>query len=177
VGCGAGVALLALAEAFPRSQFQGFDVSRHAIERARFKAEEAGLGNLEFRVADAESIPTSPPFDLILTFDCIHDMPHPAEAIAAIREAVAPCGVWIIKDIRSGPEWSQNLRNPLLAMMYSTSVATCMSSAMSEPGGAGLGTLGFNPTIAERMCRDAGFTTFVTHDFDDPANLYYEVRP
>jgi hypothetical protein len=85
--------------------------------------------------------------------------------------------VWIIKDIRSGPEWSQNLRNPLLAMMYSTSVATCMSSAMSEPGGAGLGTLGFNPTIAERMCRDAGFTTFVTHDFDDPANLYYEVRP
>jgi hypothetical protein len=27
------------------------------------------------------------------------------------------------------------------------------------------------------MCREAGFTRFTVHDFDDPANLYYEVRP
>ena len=31
--------------------------------------------------------------------------------------------------------------------------------------------------VAERMVRDAGFTRFVCRDFDDPANLYYEVRP
>jgi hypothetical protein len=61
--------------------------------------------------------------------------------------------------------------------MYGTSVTTCMSSALSEPGGAGLGTLGFHRTLAEEMCRDAGFTRFAVHDFDDPANLYYEVRP
>jgi hypothetical protein len=61
--------------------------------------------------------------------------------------------------------------------MYGFSVATCMSSALSEPGGAGLGTLGFNEEVAERMCKEGGFTKFVTHDFDDPANLYYEVRP
>jgi hypothetical protein len=47
----------------------------------------------------------------------------------------------------------------------------------SEPGGAGLGTLGFHPELAERMCREAGFSRFTRHDFDDPANLYYEVRP
>jgi hypothetical protein len=62
-------------------------------------------------------------------------------------------------------------------MMYATSVATCMSSALSEPGGAGLGTLGFDRDRAEAMCREAGFATFRVHDFDDPANLYYEVRP
>jgi hypothetical protein len=27
------------------------------------------------------------------------------------------------------------------------------------------------------MCREAGFSRFARHDFDDPVNLYYEVRP
>jgi 2-polyprenyl-3-methyl-5-hydroxy-6-metoxy-1,4-benzoquinol methylase len=177
VGCGAGVALLAMADAFPSSHFEGFDISRHAIDRARRKAAEGGLGNVEFHVRAAEELPASPPFDLIVTLDCIHDMPRPQEAIAAIRRAIADSGTWLIKDIRCGPNWADNARNPLLAMMYATSVATCMSSAMSEPSGAGLGTLGFNRELAERMCRDAGFETFRVHDFEDPANLYYEVKP
>ena len=91
--------------------------------------------------------------------------------------AIAADGTWLIKDIRAGATWSDNQRNPMLAMMYGTSVATCMSSALSEPGGAGLGTLGFHRELAETMCRQAGFTRFSVHDFDDPANLYYEVRP
>jgi 2-polyprenyl-3-methyl-5-hydroxy-6-metoxy-1,4-benzoquinol methylase len=177
VGCGAGVAVLAMAEAFPRARFYGYDISRHAIDRARSKATESGLDNAEFQVMEAADLPASPPFDLVLTLDCIHDMPRPGRAIAAIKRAMAADGTWLIKDIRCGPAWSDNLRNPLLAMMYSTSVATCMSSAMSEPGGAGLGTLGFNPQLAERMAREAGFRSFTVHDFEDPANLYYEVRP
>jgi 2-polyprenyl-3-methyl-5-hydroxy-6-metoxy-1,4-benzoquinol methylase len=177
VGCGAGVALLAMAAAFPASNFYGFDISRHAVERARLKASQEGLDNVEFHVTEAEQLPDSPPYDLILTLDCIHDMPRPREAIAAIRRAIAPDGTWLIKDIRCGPAWSDNLRNPLLAMMYATSVATCMSSAMSEADGAGLGTLGFNRALAEQMCREAGFERFRVHDFEDPANLYYEVRP
>ena len=57
------------------------------------------------------------------------------------------------------------------------SVTSCLSSGLSEPGGAGLGTLGLHPGLAERMCREAGFSRFARHDFDDPVNLYYEVRP
>jgi len=74
-------------------------------------------------------------------------------------------------------DFKANLRNPMLAMFYGFSVSACMSSALSEPDGAGLGTLGFNPEVAERMVREGGFTRFVQHDFDDPSNLYYEVRP
>ena len=64
----------------------------------------------------------------------------------------------------------------MLAMLYGFSVSACMSSALSEPGGAGLGTLGVNPEVAERMVREAGFSHFVMRDFEDPGNLYYEVR-
>jgi hypothetical protein len=52
-----------------------------------------------------------------------------------------------------------------------------MSSALSEPGGAGLGTIGLPPRALEQLARQAGFTRFRVHDFKDPANLYYEVRP
>jgi 2-polyprenyl-3-methyl-5-hydroxy-6-metoxy-1,4-benzoquinol methylase len=182
VGCGSGVALVALAAAFPASRFEGFDPSRHAIGRARaLLAEkglaENGLAQVDFRMAGAEDLPADHRYDLILALDCMHDLPRPADAIAAIRKAIRPDGTWLIKDIRCGPGWTDNLRNPMLAMMYGTSVATCMSSALSEPGGAGLGTLGFHPELAERMCREAGFTRFTVHDLGEPANLYYEVRP
>jgi len=62
-------------------------------------------------------------------------------------------------------------------MMYGFSVLSCMSSALSEPNGAGLGTLGFTEQVARDMTRAAGFTSFRTHDFDHPMNAYYEVRP
>jgi len=67
--------------------------------------------------------------------------------------------------------------NPLAPLMYGFSVLCCMSSAMSEPGGAGLGTLGFPEPVARRMVGEAGFTRFKSHEFDNPINAYYEVRP
>jgi SAM-dependent methyltransferase len=177
VGCGSGTALLTMAAAFPRSTFEGFDPSRHAIDRARARLAGTGLTNVQLHVAPAADLPPVPTYDFVLTLDCIHDMAKPAEAIAAIRAALHDDGTWLIKDIRAGATWNDNQRNPVLAMMYATSVATCMSSALSEPDGAGLGTLGFHRQLAEAMCREAGFTRFTVHDFDDPANLYYEVRP
>jgi SAM-dependent methyltransferase len=177
IGCGSGVALSALAAAFPASRFEGFDPSEHAIGRARARLARSGQPNADVQIARAEDLPDDRHYDFIMTLDCIHDMPHPAAAIAAIRKAIRPDGTWLIKDIRSASSWQGNLRNPVLAMMYGLSVTSCMSSALSEPGGAGLGTLGFNTEVADRMCREAGFSRFAVHDFDDPANLYYEVRP
>jgi SAM-dependent methyltransferase len=177
VGCGAGIALLTLARAYPRSRFLGYDPSRHAIDRARVNVREAGLSNVELETASGEEIPAEPEFDLVMTFDCVHDMTRPAEVIAAIRRATQPDGTWLVKDIRSKPSFRENLSNPLLALFYGFSVSACMSSALSEPGGAGLGTLGFNPEVARKMTANAGFSRFRVLDFDDPANLYYEVRP
>lgn len=176
VGCGAGVALTALAAAYPRSTFHGYELSTHALDRATERVRDAGLTNVELFHRRAEELTGEGRYGFVLTFDCLHDMTRPADAITAIRAAIADDGTWLIKDIRSTGTWQGDLGNPMLAMMYGFSVASCMSSALSEPGGAGLGTLGFTPTLAEQMVRDAGFSSFRVHDFEDPANLYYEVR-
>ncbi len=177
VGCGGGVALIAMASAYPASEFHGYDPSGHAIARCRDKVDELNLSNVHLHIAGGESLPQSPTYDFLITFDCIHDMTRPDEVIGSIRRAIRDDGTWLIKDIRSHPDFRENLRNPFLAMYYGFSVSACMSSALSEPDGAGLGTLGFNPAVARSMVTEAGFTRFVEHDFDDPSNLYYEVRP
>jgi 2-polyprenyl-3-methyl-5-hydroxy-6-metoxy-1,4-benzoquinol methylase len=177
VGCGAGVVLTTLAEAYPRSTFHGFELSRLAVERARSRIAEAGLVNVEIFDRRAEEVPGHAGYAFVITFDCLHDMTRPVAAAAAIRRAVADDGTWLVKEIRCDDTWAGNRRNPMLAMFLGFSIASCMSSALSEPDGAGLGTIGLPPAALERLARDAGFSRFQMHDFEDPANLYYEIRP
>ena len=80
VGCGAGVALTALAEAYPRSTFHGYELSRLAVERARTRIAEAGLTNVEIIDRRAEELPDGGDYSLVLTFDCLHDMTRPDAA-------------------------------------------------------------------------------------------------
>jgi len=166
-----------LAERYPRSHFDGYDLSRHAVQRAREAVQAAGLTNVALHHARAEDVPAGAGYDLVLALDCLHDMTHPAKALAAIRAAVADDGTLLVKEIKSSGDWQRDQRNPMLAMLYGFSVQTCLSSALSEPGGAGLGTLGLPPDALRALCEAAGFTRMTTHDVDDPANLYHEVRP
>ena len=178
VGCGAGAALLAMAAAFPASEFHGYDISEHALARAEANRAEAGVSNATFRNLRHAPLPGEPTYGLVTTFDCLHDMTDPGRVMAAIRGAILSDGKWLVADIKAHPSWEENVdRNPMAAMMYGTSVLTCMSSALSEPGGLGLGTLGLHAGLAEEMTRDAGFSAFETIDVDHPINAFYLVRP
>lgn len=178
IGCGAGVAILEMARAYERSEFHGYDISEHALARARENLAAAGLKNVHFHHAAAERLPDDARFDLITSFDCLHDMTDPEQTMRAVRKAVRPDGTWFIADINAKDSFEENLeRNPMAAMMYGISVMSCMSSSLSAPGGAGLGTLGFSESVARRMTAAAGFTRFRRHELENPVNAYYEVRP
>ena len=178
VGCGSGVALVEMAKAYPRSSFHGYDIAKIPLVSARKNAQQAGIQNVEFHDASVDPLPGDASHDLITTFDCLHDMTRPDLVMQAIRKAIRPDGAWLIADVHGQATFEQNLtENPLAPVMYGFSVLCCMSSALSEPGGLGLGTLGFPEPVARRMTAEAGFTRFVTHDFDNPINAYYEVRP
>jgi hypothetical protein len=68
-------------------------------------------------------------------------------------------------------------KNPMASLMYGISVLSCMSSALSEPDGAGLGTLGLPASRARAMAEAAGLTGFRTLDIEHSVNAFYEVRP
>jgi SAM-dependent methyltransferase len=178
IGCGSGIAVIEMAKAYPRSSFTGYDIAELALTRARANAAAAGVKNVGFQDPRTEPLPTDATCDFITTFDCLHDMTRPDLVMSAIRKAIKPDGTWLIADVHGQPTFEQNLAaNPLAPFMYSISVLCCMSSALSEPGGLGLGTLGFPEPVARRMTSEAGFTRFTTRDFENPINAYYEVRP
>jgi 2-polyprenyl-3-methyl-5-hydroxy-6-metoxy-1,4-benzoquinol methylase len=178
VGCGGGVALLVLAQAFPEAELHGYELSRFALERAEQNRARAGTPNLRLHDVREEPLPEDARFDLVLSFDCLHDMTDPAGVARSIRRAVKSDGVWLIADIKSHPSYAENVaQNPMASLMYGFSVLTCMSSALSEPGGAGLGTLGLPESHARALAERAGFASFRRLEVEHPINAFYEVRP
>lgn len=178
VGCGAGVALIEIARAYPNSDYHGYEISEHALERARANADDAGVGNVTFHHVGDDPLPTDHSFDLVMTLDCVHDMTRPREVVGALRAAVADDGTWLWGEPKALPTYEENVaNNPMAAMMYATSIFGCMASGMAEADGAGLGTLGISEAKAREMAEASGFTRFVVHDFGNPVNVYYEVRP
>ncbi len=178
VGCGAGVALLEMAKAFPASQFHGYELSTHALGRAEQNRTAAGVSNVQFHNVETEPLPTEARFAFVTTFDCLHDMTRPDQVMAQIRRAITDDGTWLIADIKAKASYEENVeKNPMAAMMYGSSVLTCMSSALSDPDGLGLGTLGFHPALAEEMVHAAGFREFEELDLGHPVNAFYVVRP
>jgi SAM-dependent methyltransferase len=177
-GCGTGIALIEMAKAFPQSEFHGYEISDQSLARAEENRAAVGTANIVLHNARDEPLPGDAGFDLITTLDCLHDMTDPEkQAAAPIRAALKPGGVWFIVDIDGGATFEENLANPAAPMLYAMSVLSCMSSSLSEPGGAGLGTLGLPEPALRELVQAAGFTRFRRLVLPHPINAYYEVRP
>jgi 2-polyprenyl-3-methyl-5-hydroxy-6-metoxy-1,4-benzoquinol methylase len=167
-----------MAAAFPNSTFVGYDISRFALDRALEKQAAAGLANASFCDPRDSPPPMDHSIDVVTTFDCLHDMTHPQQMMESIRSAITDDGTWLLVDIKALDTYEENARkNPMASLMYGISVLSCMSSALSEPDGAGLGTLGLSANKAREMAEQAGFTRFRKLDVEHSVNAFYEIRP
>ncbi|MGA1506818.1 MAG: class I SAM-dependent methyltransferase, partial [Ilumatobacteraceae bacterium] len=167
VGCGAGGAVLRMAKEFPASDIVGYDISHYALERANERLAASDITNARFADPQVEPLPTDNRLHFVSTFDCIHDMTHPLAVMKAIRASLRDDGVWLLVDIKAHDTFAMNAeKNPMASLMYGISVLSCMSSALSTPDGAGLGTLGLSEMTAETMARTAGFTRFERLDVE-----------
>jgi SAM-dependent methyltransferase len=174
VGCGAGRAVIRLAQAFPQSTFAGFDVFPAQVERARAAAVEAGVADrVSFEVADAaKGLPGS--WDVISTFDVVHDAVDPDALVAGIRRSLAEEGRYLMLEVNCADEHADN-RGPLATVLYGFSVLYCMTTSLAH-GGAGLGTCGCPPAVVERIGRGAGFDRVSEVPIGDAFNRLYELR-
>ncbi|MEX1006019.1 MAG: methyltransferase domain-containing protein [Acidimicrobiia bacterium] len=173
VGCGAGTAVLTMAAAYPNSDFHGYDVDPRAVAAARAQAAETGLDNVSFEVRPASELPTAPPFDLITTFDVVHDLAQPEAAVTRFRDALADDGTFLMMEPAVNAALEDNIE-PRIALLYGVSLLFCMTQSLAE-GGAGLGTA-WGPEKAEALCRAAGFSRFRRLPIDNPFSAFYEVR-
>jgi 2-polyprenyl-3-methyl-5-hydroxy-6-metoxy-1,4-benzoquinol methylase len=178
VGCGRGRILARLAALYPRSRFTGIDLSADAIAHARAAAAEAGLGNVEYLERDLSNFDeTAEPeaFDLVTTFDAIHDQARPLAVLAGIQRALAPDGIYLMQEIKGSSRVHENIGHPIGTFLYTISCMHCMTVSLAQ-GGEGLGAMWGEEKAREYLAR-AGFSSVEKHELaHDIQNNWYVVR-
>jgi ubiquinone/menaquinone biosynthesis C-methylase UbiE len=173
IGCGHGASTVLMAEAFPSSRFVGSDYHDGSIAEAGKRAAEAGVTDrVSFEVAGAQSFSGSG-YDLVTSFDCLHDMGDPLGAARHVRSSLAKDGSWLIVEPAAADTVAENL-NPVGRVYYNFSALLCVPNALSQSGGYALGAQAGEKAIRQ-VCTDAGFTRF-RRVADTPFNNVYEVR-
>lgn len=174
VGCGHGASTVIMAEAFPKSEFTGFDYHKPSIKRAREAAAQAGVDDrISFEVASAKDYPGSG-YDFVAVFDCLHDMGDPVGAASHVHETLDSDGTWMIVEPFANDRVEDNL-NPVGRVFYGASTVICTPASLDQEVGLALGAQAGEARLTE-VLKEGGFSR-VRRATETPFNLILEARP
>lgn len=174
-GCGKGFALMAMAQHYPQSQFTGYDLCEEATTEAIRLANAKDLQNVHFAVKDLYGFNEVAQYNLITSFDAIHDQRAPQGLISNIHRALKPSGVYLMQDIGGSAHLENNLDFPMASLLYSISCTHCTPISIGQ-GGEGLGTM-WGWETAQAMLENACFEYVERHVLaHDPMNVWFISR-
>lgn len=168
VGCGHGTSTVIMAQAFPNSEFIGFDFHDASIDEARAQAE--GLANVRFETARAQDF-AGDGFDLVTLFDALHDMGDPVGAARHIARALAPGGKVMLVEPMAGNALEDNL-HPVGRIYYAASTNFCVPASLGQEVGAALGAQAGQERL-EAVLREGGLVN-VRRAAETPFNMVLE---
>jgi SAM-dependent methyltransferase len=175
VGCGRGKALIKMAQAFPNSRYVGFDSFGPTIAKATANAEAAGVAErVSFRQQDV-SLGLEGQYDIVCTFDVVHDAVDPRALLRGIRRSLKDDGSYILMDINCSDKLEENA-GPISTMFFGASIMYCMTTSLAN-GGEGLGAMGLPESKVRELCAEAGFRSVDKLAVENPFNNLYEVKP
>lgn len=173
LGCGGGRAAITIAKAYPEAQVVGYDVHPGSVENARANAEAEGVADrVTFEVGDESVLPEGR-FDLVTTFDVVHDSVDPVGLMSSLRGALAPGGSYLLLEMNASGDVDENV-NPIGRFLYSVSTLYCMTTSLAHDG-AGIGAC-MGQAKAEELAEEAGFGHFRKLPIEDPFSVLYELR-
>lgn len=175
VGCGQGRALIKLAQSYPQSRYVGYDLFAPTVEQATANAQAAGVADrVRFEQRDvSEGLPEQ--YDVITTFDVVHDAVDPRKLLRAIREGLRPGGRYVCMEVNGSDRLEENV-GLLGSLFYGVSVLYCMTTSLAHQG-EGLGTLGLPETKLRELCAEAGWNSVRRVPIEVPFNNLYEITP
>jgi SAM-dependent methyltransferase len=173
VGCGVGFSTLLMAKAYPASRFVGYDFHAPSVEEARRHAASHDMADrVSFEVAAAKDIAETG-YDLVTSFDCLHDMGDPRGCAGHMRRILKDDGAWMIVEPIAGDTPSDNL-NPVGRLYYNASTMICVPTSLDQEVGEGLGAQAGEAKLGE-VIRDGGFTR-IRRATEGPFNMVLEAR-
>ncbi|MFC8277067.1 class I SAM-dependent methyltransferase [Streptomyces sp. NPDC057271] len=178
VGCGHGASTIAMARAYPRSRFIGFDIHPESVGTARIRAEEAGVQDrVLFEVGDAVSFPApgnGGGYDLVAFFDCFHDLGEPMAAAAHARRQLSIGGSLMLVEPQAGEGVAAAVGNPVARTYSAYSTLVCVPNALTQGDGAALGAQAGEEALTDVLVK-AGFSA-VRRVAETPVNMVLEAQ-
>jgi len=172
VGCGHGASTVLLAQAYPTSAILGSDYHQASVDTARKHAAEAGLADrARFEVASAQTF-SGTGYDLVATFDCLHDMGDPVGACKRAAAALSPDGSVMIVEPMAGNTVEENF-NPIGRTFAGASTLCCTSNSLAMNGPA-LGAVASESAIRDTVL--AGGLSQFRRSSETPFNRIFEAR-
>lgn len=120
---------------------------------------DSGLGDrVAFSTDDVVTRSGSDQYDVLLAFECVHDMAQPVPVLAAMRNMVKDDGLVIIMDEAVGEAFT-GTGDDIEKLMYGFSILICLPDGLSSRPSAGTGTV-MRPSTLRTYAEEAGFTGF-----------------
>lgn len=176
VGCGGGWSAIGLARAFPQALVDGFDLDPNSVELAQANARAADVGaRVRMHCADIGEVADSQGYDLVSAFECLHDMPYPVTALAAMRRLARKDGTVLIVDMKVA-ETPPAPGDLIERLMYGFSITTCLPDSMASPDSSATGTV-MRPAMLRDYAKQAGFTALDVLDVEHDLWRFYRLQP
>jgi 2-polyprenyl-3-methyl-5-hydroxy-6-metoxy-1,4-benzoquinol methylase len=176
VGAGAGWSSIAIARSYPKTQIDGFDLDQPSVETARQNARRAGIADrVEFQVRDAADPKLAGQYDLVVAFECIHDMADPVSALKAMKHLAGSTGTVLVVDERVGESFSTS-GNDVDWMMYGWSILHCLPVGMADKPSAETGTV-MRPETLRAYALESGFESVEILPIENYFFRFYRLIP
>lgn len=174
IGCGTGVVPITLAKAFPAARIAGIDLDAPSIAIARQSAAQAGVADrVQLDARRIEDLGADALWDFITTFDVVHDLPDPVDALRRIRGLLSDGGRYLMVEPKVADDLASNLANPFARMLYGISCLHCVPQSLAQ-GGSGLGAC-WGEKRARALAAQAGFGRFERLPIRTAALAFYEL--
>jgi len=156
IGCGGGWSCIGIANSYPRVRVDGYDLDEASVELAQSNIQAAGLGErVSVSLRDASNPELKGHYDLVVAFECLHDISDPVGALRTMRGLAGEHGTVIIMDERALEEF-QPCAESLEKLFYGFSILHCLPVGMADQPSAATGTV-MRPGTMERYATEAGF--------------------
>lgn len=157
VGCGDGWASIALAKSFPLVKIDALDVDLSSIDNASKNIKEAGLSDrISVHARPAENAPLKEKYDLVMTFESIHDMAYPIDALRKMKDMASENGAVLVGDVKMKEKVEE--KNDFVGKLYyNFSVLICLPQSMEYPNSQATGAA-MTPSTFRKYAKEAGFS-------------------
>ncbi|WP_267641761.1 class I SAM-dependent methyltransferase [Haloarchaeobius amylolyticus] len=175
VCCGHGFAAIGVADTYPTVHVDAFDTDGRAVESARRHVAEFGLvDRVDVQQADVADLTTDEPYDLVLAFECVHELADPVGALSAMRDLAGEHGSVLVMDRRVGDGFGDELEYDWLT--YGWSVLHCLPVGLAEQPSAGTGAV-MRPDTLRFYADEAGFERVEVLPIEHERYRFYRLYP